>query len=111
MFTYCLMIRRPFTNITLYLNPLNSGNLPAYLRAGTLLDLCANSARYWEMLLQSVMVLNLFVCRHLNGEHILDDKSTAQCRVQMQVVQQLELQVCIHVVFLHPPKVNVIVSV
>ncbi|KAM6977598.1 forkhead box protein P1-B-like, partial [Aplochiton taeniatus] len=29
---------------------------------------------------------------HLNSEHILDDKSTAQCRVQMQVVQQLELQ-------------------
>lgn len=32
-------------------------------------------------------------CRHLNSEHVLDDKSTAQCRVQMQVVQQLELQV------------------
>lgn len=31
--------------------------------------------------------------RHLNSEHALDDKSTAQCRVQMQVVQQLELQV------------------
>ena len=31
--------------------------------------------------------------RHLNTEHTLDDKSTAQCRVQMQVVQQLELQV------------------
>ncbi|KAJ8016734.1 hypothetical protein DPEC_G00010430 [Dallia pectoralis] len=30
--------------------------------------------------------------KHLNGEHILDDKSTAQCRVQMQVVQQLEIQ-------------------
>ncbi|XP_056589512.1 forkhead box protein P1a isoform X5 [Triplophysa dalaica] len=30
--------------------------------------------------------------RHLNSEHALDDKSTAQCRVQMQVVQQLELQ-------------------
>ncbi|KAK7132019.1 hypothetical protein R3I93_018545 [Phoxinus phoxinus] len=30
--------------------------------------------------------------KHLNGEHALDDKSTAQCRVQMQVVQQLELQ-------------------
>uniref|UniRef100_A0A3Q2YWX3 Forkhead box protein P1-B-like n=1 Tax=Hippocampus comes TaxID=109280 RepID=A0A3Q2YWX3_HIPCM len=35
--------------------------------------------------------------KHLNSEHTLDDKSTAQCRVQMQVVQQLELQ-C-HVVF------------
>lgn len=30
--------------------------------------------------------------KHLNQEHGLDDKSTAQCRVQMQVVQQLELQ-------------------
>ncbi|XP_063071351.1 forkhead box protein P1-B [Engraulis encrasicolus] len=30
--------------------------------------------------------------KHLNGEHALDDRSTAQCRVQMQVVQQLELQ-------------------
>lgn len=34
-----------------------------------------------------------FSPRHLNSEHALDDKSTAQCRVQMQVVQQLELQV------------------
>ncbi|KTG07102.1 hypothetical protein cypCar_00024422 [Cyprinus carpio] len=31
--------------------------------------------------------------RHLNSEHALDDRSTAQCRVQMQVVQQLEIQV------------------
>uniref|UniRef100_A0A670IWS4 Forkhead box P2 n=1 Tax=Podarcis muralis TaxID=64176 RepID=A0A670IWS4_PODMU len=30
--------------------------------------------------------------RHLNNEHALDDRSTAQCRVQMQVVQQLEIQ-------------------
>uniref|UniRef100_A0A3Q3G0E3 Forkhead box P1b n=1 Tax=Labrus bergylta TaxID=56723 RepID=A0A3Q3G0E3_9LABR len=30
--------------------------------------------------------------KHLNNEHALDDRSTAQCRVQMQVVQQLELQ-------------------
>ncbi|XP_073681603.1 forkhead box protein P4 [Garra rufa] len=29
---------------------------------------------------------------HLNSEHALDDRSTAQCRVQMQVVQQLEIQ-------------------
>ncbi|CAB0009424.1 unnamed protein product [Nesidiocoris tenuis] len=29
---------------------------------------------------------------HLNKEHTLDDKSTAQARVQMQVVSQLELQ-------------------
>ncbi|XP_041100072.1 forkhead box protein P1-like, partial [Polyodon spathula] len=34
----------------------------------------------------------VFVFRHLNNEHALDDRSTAQCRVQMQVVQQLELQ-------------------
>ncbi|KAM9352320.1 forkhead box protein P2-like [Symphorus nematophorus] len=32
--------------------------------------------------------------KHLSSEHILDDRSTAQCRVQMQVVQQLELQLC-----------------
>lgn len=31
-------------------------------------------------------------CRHLNTEHTLDDRSTAQARVQMQVVSQLELQ-------------------
>ena len=30
--------------------------------------------------------------RHLNREHVLDDRSTAQTRVQMQVVAQLELQ-------------------
>uniref|UniRef100_UPI00358F544D forkhead box protein P1-like n=1 Tax=Myxine glutinosa TaxID=7769 RepID=UPI00358F544D len=35
--------------------------------------------------------LSIFL-KHLNLEHILDDRSTAQCRVQMQVVQQLELQ-------------------
>ena len=29
----------------------------------------------------------------MNQDHALDDKSTAQCRVQMQVVQQLEKQV------------------
>ncbi|XP_019748879.1 forkhead box protein P2-like isoform X1 [Hippocampus comes] len=29
---------------------------------------------------------------HMRGEHTLDDKSAAQCRVQMQVVQQLEFQ-------------------
>lgn len=45
------------------------------------------------MMFQHVLILNVFVCRHLNSEHTLDDKSTAQCRVQMQVVQQLELQV------------------
>ncbi|CAG5111274.1 Oidioi.mRNA.OKI2018_I69.chr2.g5597.t2.cds [Oikopleura dioica] len=31
--------------------------------------------------------------KHLNQEHGLDDKSTAQCRVQMHTVQQLERQV------------------
>jgi hypothetical protein len=37
---------------------------------------------------------NFFPCvsRHLNTEHTLDDRSTAQARVQMQVVSQLELQ-------------------
>ncbi|KAK9890345.1 hypothetical protein WA026_010440 [Henosepilachna vigintioctopunctata] len=30
--------------------------------------------------------------KHLNTEHMLDDRSTAQARVQMQVVSQLELQ-------------------
>ena len=30
--------------------------------------------------------------RHLSTQHILDDKSTAQTRVQMQIVGQLELQ-------------------
>ncbi|XP_063218786.1 forkhead box protein P1-like isoform X4 [Bacillus rossius redtenbacheri] len=30
--------------------------------------------------------------QHLNSEHTLDDRSTAQARVQMQVVSQLELQ-------------------
>lgn len=37
------------------------------------------------------------VFRHLNTEHALDDRSTAQCRVQMQVVQQLEIQVSVNV--------------
>ncbi|CAI5665414.1 forkhead box protein P2 [Oreochromis niloticus] len=32
--------------------------------------------------------------KHISSEHSLDDRSTAQCRVQMQVVQQLELQLC-----------------
>ncbi|KAI3371100.1 hypothetical protein L3Q82_023740, partial [Scortum barcoo] len=31
---------------------------------------------------------------HISSEHTLDDRSTAQCRVQMQVVQQLEFQLC-----------------
>ncbi|XP_041692387.1 forkhead box protein P2-like [Coregonus clupeaformis] len=30
--------------------------------------------------------------KHLSIEHMLDDRSTTQCRVQMQVVQQLDLQ-------------------
>ena len=28
----------------------------------------------------------------MGSEHVLDDKSTAQARVQMQIVSQLELQ-------------------
>lgn len=35
---------------------------------------------------------HISTCRHLNTEHTLDDRSTAQARVQMQVVSQLELQ-------------------
>lgn len=31
-------------------------------------------------------------CKHLNIEHGLDDRTTAQARVQMNVVQQLEIQ-------------------
>jgi hypothetical protein len=34
------------------------------------------------------------ICRHISEEHHLDDRSTAQARVQMQVVSQLEIQVC-----------------
>lgn len=45
------------------------------------------------MIVPDAIVLCLSLSRHLNSEHTLDDKSTAQCRVQMQVVQQLELQV------------------
>lgn len=30
--------------------------------------------------------------RHLNSDHNLDDRATAQARVQMQVVSQLEIQ-------------------
>ncbi|KAM8893212.1 forkhead box protein P4-like [Spinachia spinachia] len=37
--------------------------------------------------------LSQFV-RHIGSQHALDDRSTAQCRVQMQVVQQLGLQLC-----------------
>ncbi|XP_055011331.1 forkhead box protein P4-like [Boleophthalmus pectinirostris] len=32
--------------------------------------------------------------RHMDSEHSLDDKTTAQCRVQRQVVQQLQVQLC-----------------
>lgn len=32
-----------------------------------------------------------FYFRHLNAEHCLDDRTTAQARVQMQVVSQLEI--------------------
>ena len=40
-----------------------------------------------------INIFNFFLTyRHLNNEHTLDDRSTAQARVQMQVVSQLELQ-------------------
>ena len=39
--------------------------------------------------------------KHIIAEHVLDDKSTAQARVQMQIVSQLELQL---------QKVNIITS-
>lgn len=42
---------------------------------------------------QLCLLCPLLPRRHLNTEHALDDRSTAQCRVQMQVVQQLEIQV------------------
>ena len=32
-------------------------------------------------------------CSHLNADHALDERSTAQARVQMQVVMHLEFQV------------------
>ncbi len=51
-------------------------------------EMCFNDSPYTERLHMRVVFF-----RHLNREHALDDKSTAQCRVQMQVVQQLELQV------------------
>lgn len=38
------------------------------------------------------LTVNITFDRHLNTEHTLDDRSTAQARVQMQVVSQLELQ-------------------
>ena len=51
----------------------------------------------WKILkfLFNIFFLSVFLStsRHLNSEHALDDRSTAQCRVQMQVVQQLEIQV------------------
>lgn len=36
--------------------------------------------------------MSFYYFRHLNTEHTLDDRSTAQARVQMQVVNQLEIQ-------------------
>lgn len=49
------------------------------------------SYKFYESL--SIAKCNISYCfRHLNTEHILDDRSTAQARVQMQVVSQLELQ-------------------
>lgn len=53
---------------------------------------------FWYSMSRSLLAdyFNAPVCvpfRHIGSEHTLDDRSTAQCRVQMQVVQQLELQV------------------
>lgn len=48
----------------------------------------------WGLYRSTLEVIVAAVCsRHLGSDHALDDKSTAQCRVQMQVVQQLEKQV------------------
>lgn len=39
-------------------------------------------------------MITLFLCSsHLNTDHALDERSTAQARVQMQVVMHLEFQV------------------
>ena len=43
---------------------------------------------------KSVLVLFL---SHLSSEHPLDDRSTAQARVQMQMVSHLEGQVCVRI--------------
>ena len=42
---------------------------------------------------KSVFVLSFL--SHLSSEHPLDDRSTAQARVQMQMVSHLEGQVCL----------------
>lgn len=44
--------------------------------------------------------------RHLATEHQLDDRSTAQARVQMQVVSQLEIQVKILALGLNRSKIS-----
>lgn len=36
----------------------------------------------------------MFPPSHLDNDHALDERSTAQARVQMQVVAHLETQVC-----------------
>lgn len=55
-----------------------------------------NSRINWWELIDFTCVLSIKIIlsnfRHLNTEHNLDDRSTAQARVQMQVVSQLELQ-------------------
>src|SRR5277367_4180655 len=45
-----------------------------------------------DYFVSNLKLLIIYCCRHLNTEHQLDDRSTAQARVQMQVVSQLELQ-------------------
>lgn len=52
--------------------------------------------------------------KHLGSEHVLDDKSTAQARVQMQIVSQLELQLqkVNHIFFpLIETKTNIVVGI
>lgn len=43
-------------------------------------------------ILTRIIIQNDYIFRHLNTDHCLDDRSTAQTRVQAQVVNQLELQ-------------------
>ena len=49
--------------------------------------------QYRHMLFSVSKIVFDGVRSHLNTEHALDDRSTAQARVQMQVVMHLELQV------------------
>lgn len=54
------------------------------------------SAYFYKEAFKLVRVQKVYFCfdflRHLNSDHNLDDRATAQARVQMQVVSQLEIQ-------------------